>query len=117
LTALAAVAIAGTLTLGENPWIVGTLRALYRWPLFIPFIVAALHAHHFLAKNGLNEQQFRLARPDGAAAGMSYLDWRGIIITFVWKQPRSSHCCWPRAASLDGHAGGRAHPRRLALGF
>ena len=41
LTALAAVAIAGTLTLGENPWVVGLLRALYRWPLFIPFIVAA----------------------------------------------------------------------------
>src|SRR5947209_20059270 len=37
LTALAAVAIAGTLTLGENKWIVGLLRALYRWPLFIPF--------------------------------------------------------------------------------
>src|SRR4051795_1656458 len=44
LTALAAVTIAGTLTLGENRWIVGTLRALYRWPLFIPFIVAAQFA-------------------------------------------------------------------------
>ena len=30
LTAMAAVAIAGALTLGENPWVVGTLRALYR---------------------------------------------------------------------------------------
>jgi len=86
LTALAAVAIAGTLTLGENPWIVGTLRALYRWPLFIPFIVAAQCMRTFLAKNGLMNNSFvslGLMEPLQAA---SYLDWRGIIITFVWKQ-------------------------------
>ena len=34
-----AVAIAGYLTLGENPRAVALLRWLYRWPLFIPFIV------------------------------------------------------------------------------
>ena len=35
------IAIAGYLTLGENPRAVAILRWLYRWPLFIPFIVAA----------------------------------------------------------------------------
>src|SRR5204862_8343488 len=58
LTALAAVAIAGTLTLVENPWVAGTLRALYRWPLFIPFIVAAQCMRTFLAKNGLMNNTF-----------------------------------------------------------
>jgi putative spermidine/putrescine transport system permease protein len=86
LTALAAVAIAGTLTLGENRWIVGTLRALYRWPLFIPFIVAAQCMRTFLAKNGLMNNTFVSLGLMEPLQAMSYLDWRGIIITFVWKQ-------------------------------
>src|SRR4029078_6292110 len=86
LTALAAVAIAGTLTLGENPWIVGTLRALYRWPLFIPFIVAAQCMRTFLAKNGLMNNSFVSLGLMEPLQAMSYLDWRGIILTFVWKQ-------------------------------
>ena len=40
LIALVAIAIAGYLTLGENPRAVAVLRWLYRWPLFIPFVVA-----------------------------------------------------------------------------
>jgi putative spermidine/putrescine transport system permease protein len=86
LTALAAVAIAGTLTLGENPWVVGTLRALYRWPLFIPFIVAAQCMRTFLAKNGLMNNTFVSLGLMEPLQAVSYLDWRGIIITFVWKQ-------------------------------
>ena len=86
LTALAAVGIAGTLTLGENPWIVRTLRALYRWPLFIPFIVAAQCMRTFLAKNGLMNNSFVSLGLMEPLQAVSYLDWRGIIITFVWKQ-------------------------------
>jgi ABC-type sugar transport system permease subunit len=86
LTALAAVGIAGTLTLGENPWIVGTLRTLYRWPLFIPFIVAAQCMRTFLAKNGLMNNTFVSLGLMEPLQAVSYLDWRGIIITFVWKQ-------------------------------
>jgi ABC-type sugar transport system permease subunit len=86
LTALAAVAIAGTLTLAENPWVVGTLRALYRWPLFIPFIVAAQCMRTFLAKNGLMNNTFASLGLMEPLQAVSYLDWRGIIITFVWKQ-------------------------------
>ncbi|MDP3257757.1 ABC transporter permease [Bosea sp. (in: a-proteobacteria)] len=86
LTALAAIVIAGTLTLGENRWIVGTLRALYRWPLFIPFIVAAQCMRTFLAKNGLMNNSFVSLGLMEPLQAVSYLDWRGIIATFVWKQ-------------------------------
>jgi putative spermidine/putrescine transport system permease protein len=86
LTAAAAIAIAGALTLGETPWLVGALRWLYRWPLFIPFIVAAQCMRTFLAKNGLmNNSLVALGILDPAET-QSFLDWRGIILTFVWKQ-------------------------------
>jgi putative spermidine/putrescine transport system permease protein len=85
-TGLAAVIIAGTLTLGENRYIVGTLKALYRWPLFIPFIVAAQCMRTFLAKNGLMNNTFVSMGLMEPLQAVSFLDWRGIIATFVWKQ-------------------------------
>lgn len=85
-TAIAAIVIAGTLTLGENPYIVGTLKALYRWPLFIPFIVAAQCMRTFLAKNGLMNNSFVSLGLMEPLQAISFLDWRGIIATFVWKQ-------------------------------
>ncbi|PSC03912.1 ABC transporter permease [Alsobacter soli] len=86
LTAVAAVAIAGVLTLGETPWLVGALRALYRWPLFIPFIVAGQCMRTFLAKNGLMNNSFVAMGLLDPLQTASLLDWRGIVITFVWKQ-------------------------------
>ncbi|BCB21711.1 ABC transporter permease subunit [Bosea sp. ANAM02] len=85
-TGLSAIIIAGTLTLGENRWIVGTLKALYRWPLFIPFIVAAQCMRTFLAKNGLMNNTFVSMGLMEPLQAVSFLDWRGIIATFVWKQ-------------------------------
>lgn len=85
-TGLAAIVIAGTLTLGENRYIVGTLKALYRWPLFIPFIVAAQCMRTFLAKNGLMNNTFVSLGLMEPLQAVSFLDWRGIIATFVWKQ-------------------------------
>ncbi|GGH07417.1 ABC transporter [Alsobacter metallidurans] len=86
LTALAAIAIAGTLTLGETPWAVAVLKALYRWPLFIPFIVAGQCMRTFLAKNGLMNNSFVAMGIIEPLQATSLLDWRGIVITFVWKQ-------------------------------
>jgi ABC-type spermidine/putrescine transport system permease subunit I len=86
LIALIAIAIAGYLTLGEHPRLVAALRWLYRWPLFIPFIVSAQLMRGFLAKNGtLNHVLIGGGLLDPLAA-QSLLDWRGIVIAFVWKQ-------------------------------
>ena len=86
LIGVLAAAIGGYLTLGENRLGVALLKWLYRWPLFIPFIVAAQCMRTFLAKNGLMNNAFdALGLIDvNDAAGL--LDWRGIIVTFVWKQ-------------------------------
>ncbi len=86
LIAIAAIAIAGTLALGETPWVVATLAWLYRWPLFIPFIVAAQCMRTFLAKNGLMNNSLVAAGILDPADTQSFLDWRGIVLTFVWKQ-------------------------------
>jgi putative spermidine/putrescine transport system permease protein len=86
LIALAAIAIAGTLTLGETPWVITILAWLYRWPLFIPFIVAAQCMRTFLAKNGLMNNTLVATGLLDPATTQSFLDWRGIVLTFVWKQ-------------------------------
>lgn len=86
LVGLFAIAIGGYLTLGENPRAVAILRWLYRWPLFIPFIVSAQLMRTFLAKNGMmNNVLIELGMLQPLQA-VSFLDWRGIVVTFVWKQ-------------------------------
>ena len=86
LIGLAAIAIGGYLTLGENPRAVAVLKWLYRWPLFIPFIVAGQLMRTFLAKNGLMNNMLVGAGLLEPLQTTSFLDWRGIVITFVWKQ-------------------------------
>jgi ABC-type sugar transport system permease subunit len=86
ITNALAIAIGGYLVLGRNQTAVGLLRWLYRWPLFIPFVVAAQMMRGFLAKNGLmNNSLVALGLLDPTST-VGFLDWRGIIITFVWKQ-------------------------------
>ena len=50
IIALLSITISGILTLSGNRRLVALLSALYRWPLFIPFIVAAQCMRTFLAK-------------------------------------------------------------------
>ncbi|MEO6623954.1 MAG: ABC transporter permease subunit [Burkholderiaceae bacterium] len=86
LVGLFSIAVAGYLTLGESPGAVAVLRWVYRWPLFIPFVVAAQLMRTFLAKNGmLNNSLMSLGLVEPLQA-ISLLDWRGVVITFVWKQ-------------------------------
>jgi putative spermidine/putrescine transport system permease protein len=86
LTGILAAAIGGYLVLGAHPTAVIALRWLYRWPLFIPFIVAAQCMRTFLAKNGmLNNTLDALGLVDVESLS-GLLDWRGIIVTFVWKE-------------------------------
>jgi putative spermidine/putrescine transport system permease protein len=81
-----AAAIGGYLLLGENRAAVAALKWLYRWPLFIPFIVAAQCMRTFLAKNGLMNNAFDSLGLIDVHNATGLLDWRGIIVTFVWKQ-------------------------------
>jgi ABC-type spermidine/putrescine transport system permease subunit I len=86
LIGLVAIAIAGYLTLGEHPRAVGVLRWLYRWPLFIPFVVAGQLMRTFLAKNGMLNHVLIGTGLIEPLSAQSLLDWRGIVIAFVWKQ-------------------------------
>ena len=81
-----AVAIAGYLTLGEHPRTQALLRWLYRWPLFIPFIVTAQVMRTFLAKNGMLNHVLIGGGLIEPLQAQSLLDWRGIVVAFVWKQ-------------------------------
>ncbi|PTW60534.1 ABC-type sugar transport system permease subunit [Breoghania corrubedonensis] len=86
LIALISVLFSGYLTLGTNARAVALLRWLYRWPLFVPFIVVGQILRTFLAKNGLMNN---LIVSTGAVSPMDtigFLDWRGVVIAFVWKQ-------------------------------
>ena len=86
LIASFSIAIGGYLTLGSNPRAVTVLRWLYRWPLFIPFIVVGQILRTFLAKNGLMNSLLIETGILTPLQAMSFLDWRGIVIAFVWKQ-------------------------------
>ncbi len=59
---------------------------LYRLPLFIPFIVVAQMMRTFLAKNGLMNNALVAADLVTPLETLSWLGWKGIVITFVWKQ-------------------------------
>ena len=86
LIGLVAIAIAGYLTLGGHPRLVAVLRWLYRWPLFIPFVVAGQLMRTFLAKNGMLNHVLIGSGLIEPLAAQSLLDWRGIVVAFVWKQ-------------------------------
>ena len=86
LIAGVSIAIAGYLTLGEHERTRNILRWLYRWPLFIPFIVTGQVMRTFLAKNGMLNHVLVGGGLIDPLAAQSLLDWRGIVIAFVWKQ-------------------------------
>ena len=86
LVGLFAAAIGGYLVLGAHPTAVSILKSLYRWPLFIPFIVAAQCMRTFLAKNGMMNNTLATLGLVDVANLSGLFDWRGIIITFVWKE-------------------------------
>ncbi len=84
--AVLSAAIGGYLVLGTHSATVAALRWLYRWPLFVPFIVAAQCMRTFLAKNGMLNNTLDAIGVIEAGQLSGLLDWRGIIVTFVWKE-------------------------------
>ena len=77
LIGVLSIAIGGYLTLGENRIAVAILRWLYRWPLFIPFVVAGQLMRTFLAKNGMMNNLLVGAGVMEPLSATSFLDWRG----------------------------------------
>ena len=86
IIAMLAVLIGGYLTLGANQAAVRVLAWLYRWPLFVPMVCAAQMMRSFLARNGMLNNTLVAAGLLEPTSAPSLLDWRGILITFVWKQ-------------------------------
>jgi len=86
LIALMSIGIGGYLTLGESRVAKAILGFVYRWPLFIPFIVAAQCMRTFIARNGMMNMTLVYFGILDLDQVQSFLDWRGIIFTFVWKQ-------------------------------
>ncbi len=84
--AICAILIASYLTLGGSERTRTALRWLYRWPLFIPFIVTGQVMRTFLAKNGLLNHVLIGGGLIDPGSAQSLLDWRGIVIALVWKQ-------------------------------
>lgn len=102
LVGLIATLLAGYLTLGTNPRAVALLRWLYRWPLFVPFIVVGQILRTFLAKNGLMNNLFVATGFVTPLETTGFLDWRGVVIAFVWKQvPFATLLLAGAMASLD----------------
>ena len=86
LTGIFAALIGGYLVLGTQPMAVAVLKWPYRRPLFIPFIVAAQCMRTFLAKNGMLNNALNMLGLVDVTNLSGLLDWRGIIVTFVWKK-------------------------------
>lgn len=86
LLAVISITLSAVITLSPCRPIVRMLGFLYRLPLFIPFIVAAQMMRTFLAKNGLMNNALVAIDLFTPMETISWLGWKGIIITFVWKQ-------------------------------
>lgn len=84
--ALIAVALSGVIVLSPYRGLARAFGLLYRLPLFIPFIVTAQMMRTFLAKNGLMNNALVASGLFTPLETVSWLGWKGILITFVWKQ-------------------------------
>ncbi|SHF97250.1 ABC transporter permease [Vibrio gazogenes] len=83
---LLSITIAAILRLSPFKPVVRVLDVLYKFPLFIPLIVTAQIMRTFLAKNGLMNNTLIELGMFSPLESVSFLGWKGIIITFVWKQ-------------------------------
>lgn len=88
LALLAVISVTVSSVVVLSPWqkVTRLLGLLYRLPLFIPFIVTAQMMRTFLAKNGLMNNALVATGLANPLETVSFLGWKGIIITFVWKQ-------------------------------
>jgi len=85
LAAVLSIVLAAYLRLATS-WFALFVGAIYRFPIFIPFVVVAQMMTTFLAPHGLLNillAQLGLVNLD---APMELLNWKGLTFGFVWKQ-------------------------------
>jgi putative spermidine/putrescine transport system permease protein len=85
IAAVLSIALAAYLRLASGS-IARLVGAIYRFPIFIPFVVVAQMMGTFLAPHGLLNiflAQIGLVNLD---APLQLLDWKGLTFGFVWKQ-------------------------------
>lgn len=85
LAAVVSIALAAYLRLSRG-WFARFIGAIYRFPIFIPFVVVAQMMRTFLAPHGLLNiflAQIGLVNLD---APLELLNWKGLAFGFVWKQ-------------------------------
>lgn len=87
-TAIAAVlgiALAAYLRLATG-WFARVVGAIYRLPIFIPFVVVAQMMTTFLAPHGLFNIFLAQVGLINLEASLELLNWKGLTFGFVWKQ-------------------------------
>jgi putative spermidine/putrescine transport system permease protein len=85
IAALLSIALAAYLRLATG-WFARLIGAVYRFPIFIPFVVVAQMMRTFLAPHGLFNiflAQMGLLDLD---APLQFFNWKGLTFGFVWKQ-------------------------------
>ena len=67
-------------------WIAKSIRVLYRFPIFIPFVVVAQMMRTFLAPHGFFNLFLAKAGLLNIENPLQFFNWTGLTFGFVWKQ-------------------------------
>jgi putative spermidine/putrescine transport system permease protein len=86
LVALLSIALASYLRFESANRFSRWLGALYRIPLFIPFLVVGQLMRTFLAPHGLMNNILAYGHLVNLETPPNFINWKGLIISFVWKQ-------------------------------
>ena len=85
LAALLAISLSAYLRFSTGP-AARVASLVYRFPIFIPFVVVAQMMRTFLAPHGLLNIALAQVGLVNLEAPLHLLDWKGLTFGFVWKQ-------------------------------
>jgi len=85
IAAVLSIALAAYLRLATG-WFARFVGVIYRFPIFIPFVVVAQMMTTFLAPHGLLNIFLAQMGLVNLEAPLELLNWKGLTFGFVWKQ-------------------------------